>query len=289
LVREIAIQDGGVRPQDGDILRSSSKIRNIIVNGPSSSLAIELRGIELSFGSHRVLAGIDLTVRPGERIALIGPSGSGKSTLLRCVNGLQRPDGGTVLIFGEPLARRGRAQVAVRRRMGMIFQHFNLYSMKTVLENVTLAPMAVRGLAKMEAERLAQTCLARVGVAMLADKYPFQISGGQQQRVAIARALAMEPEILLLDEPTSALDPELVQSMLELVQSLTDGGMTVLCVTHEINFARRLADRILFMADGRIHESGGPAELLDRPRSERLKSFLASLSPSPVAPAPLTE
>jgi glutamate transport system ATP-binding protein len=241
---------------------------------------IELRGLRLSFGPHRILAGIDLTVAAGERVALIGPSGSGKSTLLRCVNGLERPDEGEVLIFGERLASRGRALVDARRRMGMIFQHFNLYSMKTVLENVMMAPSAVGGLPKAEAERVARDCLARVEVAMLADKYPFQISGGQQQRVAIARALAMRPEILLLDEPTSALDPELVQSMLELVQSLADEGMTILCVTHEIGFARRLADRLLFMAGGQILESGRPEALLDAPRSERLRSFLAGLAPS---------
>ncbi|MGH6879489.1 amino acid ABC transporter ATP-binding protein [Hypericibacter sp.] len=239
--------------------------------------AIELRRLQLAFGANPILSDIDLSVAAGERLALIGPSGSGKTTLLRCVNGLDRPDEGEVLIFGELLARQGRSRVQARRRMGMIFQHFNLYSMKTVLENVTLAPIAVGGLKKAEAERVARACLGRVNVAMLADKYPFQISGGQQQRVAIARALAMQPKILLLDEPTSALDPELVQSMLELIQSLAGDGMTILCVTHEINFARRLADRILFMAEGRILESGNPDELLDRPRSERLKSFLAAL------------
>ncbi|QEX19389.1 arginine ABC transporter ATP-binding protein [Hypericibacter terrae] len=244
------------------------------------SPAIELRGLRLAFSANPILSGIDLSVAAGERLALIGPSGSGKSTLLRCVNGLERPDEGEVFIFGEPLARQGRSRVQARRRMGMIFQHFNLYSMKTVLENVTLAPIAVGGLKKTEAERIARTCLGRVDVSTLADKYPFQISGGQQQRVAIARALAMQPEILLLDEPTSALDPELVQSMLELIQSLAGDGMTILCVTHEINFARRLADRILFMAEGRILESGRPDELLDRPRSERLKSFLATLGSS---------
>jgi ABC-type polar amino acid transport system ATPase subunit len=189
----------------------SGRILDITTSAYTS--AIELRRLGLSFGPQRILAGIDLTVAAGERLALIGPSGSGKSTLMRCVIGLERPDEGEVLIFGETLAGRGRSLIRARRRMGMIFQQFNLYSTKTVLENVTLAPITVRGLTKQEAGRLAQAWLARVDVAMLADKYPFQLSGGQQQRVAIARALAMEPEILLFDEPTSALDPELVQSM----------------------------------------------------------------------------
>ena len=243
-------------------------------------VAIQVDGVTKIYGNRTILDAIRLDVREGETLVILGGSGSGKSTLLRCVNGLERPDEGEVLIFGEPLARQGRSRVQARRRMGMIFQHFNLYSMKTVLENVTLAPIAVGGLKKAEAERIARTCLGRVDVSTLADKYPFQISGGQQQRVAIARALAMQPEILLLDEPTSALDPELVQSMLELIQSLAGDGMTILCVTHEINFARRLADRILFMAEGRILESGRPDELLDRPRSERLKSFFATLGSS---------
>lgn len=239
--------------------------------------AIDLRRLWLSFGSQPILNSVDLAVAAGERVALIGPSGSGKSTLLRCVNGLERPDDGDVLIFGESLAARGASLLSARRRMGMIFQHFNLYSMKTVLENVILAPIAVAGLSRDEAEQRARACLFRVGVAMVADKYPFQISGGQQQRVAIARALAMQPEILLLDEPTSALDPELIQSMLDLIQSLAADGMTILCVTHEINFARRIADRILFMADGQIAESGTPVDVLDAPRSNRLRLFLASL------------
>jgi glutamate transport system ATP-binding protein len=271
---------GGAAAWSHGLKRQPPEAQVTILNAVSSPPAIELRQLQLSFGHHRALAGVDLMVSAGERLALIGPSGSGKSTLLRCVNGLEQPDTGEVLIFGEKLARGGAALIQARRRMGMIFQHFNLYSMKTVLENVSLAPIAVGGLPKAEAERLARACLARVGVAMHADKYPFQISGGQQQRVAIARALAMQPEILLLDEPTSALDPELVQSMLELIQSLAEEGMTILCVTHEINFARRLADRILFMAEGKIVESGRPGDLFDAPRSERLRSFLASLSAS---------
>jgi len=246
-------------------------------DGQLPSAAIELADVSLALGGHPVLAGIDLAVGRGEKLALIGPSGSGKSTLLRCVNGLAEPDRGEVRVFGRSLGDAA-GRLAARRRMGMIFQQFNLYSMRTVLDNVMLAPLSVLGMRRDAAETLARESLARVDVAELAGKYPLQISGGQQQRVAIARALAMRPEILLLDEPTSALDPELVQSMLELILRLAGDGMTVLCVTHEMDFARRLADRVAFMVEGRIAEQGAPEALLRSPSTPRLRSFLASLA-----------
>jgi len=242
---------------------------------------VALAGVELSFGSRRILTGIDLSVGAGQKLVIIGPSGSGKSTLLRCVNGLERPDRGSVTIFGQSLAGSARTLTAARRRMGVIFQQFNLYSMLSVRRNVTLAPRRLLGLSRQEADAWAHACLARVEVAHLADKYPFQISGGQQQRVAIARALAMRPEILLLDEPTSALDPELVRSLLDLLESVARDGMTVLCVTHELGFARRLADRVVFMAEGRIVEEGAVADLLRSPRTKRLRDFLIKLAHEP--------
>lgn len=254
---------------------------------PTAHAAIALRGLRLSLGRRLILDDVDLTIAPGERVALIGPSGSGKSTLLRCVGGLERPDAGRVTIFGTDLTEGRAAVMRARRRMALIFQQFNLYSLKTVLENVALAPIAVAGMRRAAAEEWARDCLARVGIDGFEARYPFQISGGQQQRVAIARALAMRPDILMLDEPTSALDPELVQSMLELIQSLAESGMTILCVTHEIGFARRLADQVHFMAEGRVLESGRPAALLDAPRSERLKTFLAHLSRPGGAPGAL--
>jgi ABC-type polar amino acid transport system ATPase subunit len=240
--------------------------------------AVELRQVSFSFGPNRVLANIDLVVRGGERLVIIGPSGSGKTTLLRCINGLERVDSGEIRIFGEPLGHSRKQLKAARRRMGIIFQEYNLYSMRTVLENIMLAPMHVLRVSKQEAEARAHTSLFRVGIADLAPKYPFQISGGQQQRVAIARALAMRPDILLLDEPTSALDPELVESMRSLIESLADEGLTILCVTHALGFARRLADQIAFMADGAILEQGSPEKILYKPRTNRLRSFLATLS-----------
>jgi polar amino acid transport system ATP-binding protein len=246
-------------------------------NEAAISPVIELQRLSLSYGAVPVLAGIDLVVPAGEKLVVIGPSGSGKSTLLRCVNGLARPDRGEIRVFGETLGRPS-TRIAARRRMGMIFQQFNLYSMRTVLENVMLAPVSALGMPRGDAETLARASLARVEVGELAHKFPFQISGGQQQRVAIARALAMRPEILLLDEPTSALDPELIQSVLDLILSLAEDGMTILCVTHEIDFARRLADRVLFMVDGRIAEEGAPASMLRAPRTDRLRAFLASLA-----------
>ena len=239
--------------------------------------AIELTGIHLSFGAKPVLSNITLSIRSGEVVAIIGPSGSGKSTLLRCINGLEIPNAGKVRIFGQPIAQQA-ALTQARRRMGTIFQGFNLYSMRTVIDNVMLAPRKVLKLPRRAAEDLARECLRRVDVAELADRYPFQISGGQQQRVAIARALAMRPEILLLDEPTSALDPELIHSVLDLLESLTATGMTVVCATHEIRFARQLSDRVVFLDEGRIVEEGPPSRVLRTPSTERLRSFLSRVA-----------
>jgi polar amino acid transport system ATP-binding protein len=244
---------------------------------PAAAPAVELAKVSLSFGTRSVLSNIDLSVAPAQVVTIIGPSGSGKSTLLRCINGLESPDSGTVRIFGQPIATQ-TSLLHARRRMGTIFQAFNLYSMRTVIENVTLAPRKVLKLSRRAAEELARQCLTRVGVAELASKYPFQISGGQQQRVAIARALAMGSEILLLDEPTSALDPQLVNSVLDLLQSLTAVGMTIVCASHDIGFARQLSNRVAFLSDGVVVEEGPPSRLLRHPRTERLRSFLARVS-----------
>jgi glutamate transport system ATP-binding protein len=236
-----------------------------------------LTSIHLSFGTRTVLSNINLKVPLGQVVAIIGPSGSGKSTLLRCINGLEIPDSGIVRIFGQPITTEV-ALIQARRRMGTIFQGFNLYSMRTVIENVTMAPRKVLRLSKAAARELAHECLRSVDVAELANKYPFQISGGQQQRVAIARALAMRPEILLLDEPTSALDPELTNSVLDLLQSLASTGLTVVCATHEIGFARRLSDRVIFLAEGTVVEEGPPSKVLREPSTDRLRSFLARVA-----------
>ncbi len=238
---------------------------------------LELRGIGKAFDGVPALKGIDLSVHEGELVALIGPSGSGKSTLLRCCNRLTEPDGGAVRFGGRPAPSGGRALAEARRRMGMVFQAFNLYPHLTALENAALAPRRAAGLSRKAAEQAAREALSRVGLADRADARPDALSGGQQQRVAIARALALRPRILLLDEPTSALDPELVGSVLDVIGSLKADGVAMLIATHEIAFAREAADRIVFLAEGRILESGPPEEVLDRPRSARLRSFLRRL------------
>lgn len=238
---------------------------------------LEFEGVGKSFGGIRALHGVDLAVREGELVALIGPSGSGKSTLLRCANRLAEPDVGTVRFEGREAPRGGAALARVRRRMGMVFQAFNLYPHLTALENVALAPRRAAGRSARGARRTAVEALERVGLGDRLDARPDQLSGGQQQRVAIARALALSPRILLLDEPTSALDPELVGSVLGVIRSLADDGVAMLIATHELAFAREAADRIVFLDEGRIVEAGPPEEILERPRTERLRTFLKRL------------
>ncbi|MFF2811579.1 amino acid ABC transporter ATP-binding protein [Streptomyces sp. NPDC058000] len=238
---------------------------------------IELRGVNKHYGPLHVLQDIDLTVGRGEVVVIIGPSGSGKSTLCRTINRLEPIESGTILLDGVPLPQEGRALARLRADVGMVFQSFNLFAHRTVLDNVMLAPIKVRKKRKEDAERRARELLDRVGLAAHADKYPAQLSGGQQQRVAIARALAMEPKALLFDEPTSALDPEMINEVLEVMRQLARDGMTMVVVTHEMGFARYAAHRVVFMADGRIIEDRTPEEFFTAPRSARAKDFLAKI------------
>lgn len=235
---------------------------------------IRIQGLEKRFGKLHVLKGIDLHVHPGEVVCVIGPSGSGKSTLLRCINRLEEPTAGTILVAGEPVPKGGKALDLVREELGMVFQRFNLFPHMTVLRNITLAPMKVKGMSGAEAERLARELLAKVGLADKADAYPAHLSGGQQQRVAIARALAMQPKAMLFDEPTSALDPELVGEVLAVMKQLAEEGMTMMVVTHEMSFAREVAHRVIFMDDGRIIEEGPPEQIFTAPKEERTRTFL---------------
>ncbi|MFG2596494.1 amino acid ABC transporter ATP-binding protein [Streptomyces sp. NPDC048462] len=239
--------------------------------------AIEVRGLHKSFGKLEVLAGIDFTVGRGEVVCVIGPSGSGKSTLLRCVNLLEEPTSGTITVAGTEVTDPDVDIDRVRRRIGMVFQSFNLFPHLTVLENLTLPQRRVLGRDKAEAARIARERLARVGLTDKESTYPAQLSGGQQQRVAIARALAMDPELMLFDEPTSALDPELVGDVLAVMRSLADEGMTMLVVTHEMSFAEEVADRVVFMDGGVIVEEGTPAQVIGAPGHVRTRSFLARL------------
>jgi polar amino acid transport system ATP-binding protein len=233
-------------------------------------------GLSKRFGSNEVLRGIDLEVAKGERIAILGASGSGKSTLLRCLNFMEMPDAGTVTLDGKVIGKRESELTGVRQRIGMVFQQFNLFPHMTAIGNVMEGLRTVRRQSKPEARARAERELARVGLAEKADTYPAHLSGGQKQRVAIARALAMDPEMLLFDEPTSALDPELVGEVLTVIRSLADEGRTMLLVTHELGFAYHVATRVLFLADGTIHEEGTPDEVLKHPRRERTRAFLAS-------------
>jgi polar amino acid transport system ATP-binding protein len=238
---------------------------------------IEMQGVEKWFGSFQALNNINLTVRAGERIVLCGPSGSGKSTLIRCINHLESYEKGRILVEGIHLTNDPKTIDAVRREIGMVFQQFNLFPHLTVLQNCTLAPMRARGASRQDAERTARRLLDRVRVLDQADKYPAQLSGGQQQRVAIARALCMEPKVMLFDEPTSALDPEMVKEVLDTMVSLAQEGMTMICVTHEMGFARKVANRVIFMASGMIVEEGPPEEFFNRPKHERTKKFLGEI------------
>ncbi|MFC9343437.1 amino acid ABC transporter ATP-binding protein [Streptomyces sp. NPDC057020] len=238
---------------------------------------IELRGVNKHYGTLHVLQSIDLTVGRGEVVVVIGPSGSGKSTLCRAMNRLETVESGEIVIDGQPLPDEGKALARLRAEVGMVFQSFNLFAHKTVLANVSLAQIKVRKRKKEEADRRSRELLDRVGLAAHADKYPAQLSGGQQQRVAIARALAMDPKALLFDEPTSALDPEMINEVLEVMQQLAHEGMTMVVVTHEMGFARSAANRVVFMADGKIVEDRAPADFFTAPRSERAKDFLSKI------------
>ncbi|MGW3497720.1 amino acid ABC transporter ATP-binding protein [Streptomyces sp. NPDC001020] len=238
---------------------------------------VALKSVNKHFGALHVLQDIDLTIARGEVVVVIGPSGSGKSTLCRTINRLETIDSGEILIDGKPLPQEGKELARLRADVGMVFQSFNLFAHKTVLENVMLGQIKVRRKDKQKAEERARELLDRVGVGAQADKYPAQLSGGQQQRVAIARALAMDPKVILFDEPTSALDPEMINEVLEVMQQLAQDGMTMVVVTHEMGFARSAANRVVFMADGRIVEEAAPEQFFNNPRSDRAKDFLSKI------------
>ena len=239
--------------------------------------SIRAVGLVKRYGDHTVLAGIDLHVAEGEVVCVIGPSGSGKSTLLRCLNLLERPTEGRVFLGDQEITAPGASVDDLRSRLGMVFQSFNLFPHRTVLDNLTMAPVTVRGVDRQDARERARALLARVGLADKAAEHPARLSGGQQQRVAIARALAMDPEAMLFDEVTSALDPELVKDVLDVMRELAGAGMTMIVVTHEMGFARKAANRVVFMADGRIVEEAAPEEFFTNPKSDRAKDFLSKL------------
>jgi len=238
---------------------------------------VVLDGVNKWFGQLHVLQDIDLTIHRGEVVVVIGPSGSGKSTLCRAINRLETIDQGSIALDGQPLPQEGKALANLRAEVGMVFQSFNLFAHKTILENVTLGPIKVRGLSKADAEQRGRELLDRVGVAHQADKYPAQLSGGQQQRVAIARALAMEPKVMLFDEPTSALDPEMIKEVLDVMVDLAQRGMTMVVVTHEMGFARTAGDRVIFMDAGSIVEENTPEEFFTHPASARAQDFLGKI------------
>ena len=237
---------------------------------------IVIKDLHKSYGNTEILKGIDLEVKKSEVVVVIGPSGSGKSTLLRCVNYLEVPTSGTISIDGQTITPNVDINT-MRAEVGMVFQHFNLFGHMTVLQNITLAPIKVRHMSKEDAEKVAMDLLTKVGLADKASAYPRELSGGQQQRVAIARALAMHPKIMLFDEPTSALDPEMVNEVLEVMKTLAESGMTMMVVTHEMGFARQVADRVLFVDGGKILEEGTPEELFTNPKEPRTQDFLAKI------------
>ena len=244
---------------------------------PGDAPLVVLEGVNKHFGALHVLRDIDLSVQRGEVVVVIGPSGSGKSTLCRTINRLETIDSGRILLDGRPLPQEGRELARLRADVGMVFQSFNLFAHKTVLENVTLGPIKVRGLSRAQAEQRARELLDRVGVGNQAEKYPAQLSGGQQQRVAIARALAMDPKVMLFDEPTSALDPEMINEVLDVMTALAQSGMTMIVVTHEMGFARRAAEVVVFMSDGSIVEAAPPEQFFTAPRSDRARDFLSKI------------
>ena len=238
---------------------------------------IEVKGLKKNFGKLEVLKGVDLQVRRGEVVVIIGPSGSGKSTFLRSLNLLEKPNGGTITVEGQDIMADRHKTRELRERMGMVFQQFNLFPHLRVLDNVTLAPMKVKGVSREEANRKAMQLLERVGLKDKADAWPGKLSGGQKQRVAIVRALAMDPDVMLFDEPTSALDPEMVGEVLEVMKELAHEGMTMVVVTHEMGFAREVGNRVLFMADGQLLEQGSPEDIFGNPQHPRLKDFLSKV------------
>ncbi len=238
---------------------------------------VEVRGVRKAFGEFEALRGVDLDIARGEKVALVGASGSGKSTLCRCINRLETVTSGTITLDGKPLPQEGKALAELRAQVGMVFQSFNLFPHYTALENISLAPINVRKVAKATAETEAKELLERVGLSDKAQNYPAELSGGQQQRVAIARALAMHPQLMLFDEPTSALDPEMIAEVLEVMSELAADGMTMLVVTHEMGFARHACDRVCFMDAGQIVEENTPGEFFDNPRTDRAQDFLSKL------------
>jgi glutamate transport system ATP-binding protein len=246
------------------------------VTTPSRPLVV-LEGVNKHFGALHVLQDVDLTVHEGEVVVVIGPSGSGKSTLCRTINRLETIESGRILLDGQPLPEEGKDLARLRAEVGMVFQSFNLFAHMTVLENVMVGPVKARGVDKGSARQTALDLLERVGVTDQRDKYPAQLSGGQQQRVAIARALAMQPKVMLFDEPTSALDPEMINEVLDVMTTLAREGMTMVVVTHEMGFARRAANRVVFMADGRVVESADPETFFTAPRSDRARDFLSKI------------
>ena len=238
---------------------------------------IEVKGLEKHFKHLQVLRGIDIDIYKGDVVALIGPSGCGKSTFLRCLNLLEEPTGGQIIFEGTDLTDRKTNINQLRQKMGMVFQSFNLFANMTVLQNLTIGPVKVKGMKQADAEKLALELLGRVGLADRADAYPIQLSGGQQQRVAIARALAMQPDVMLFDEPTSALDPEMVHEVLDVIKQLAAEHMTMVIVTHEMGFAREVADRVVFIDQGVIQEQGAPEQFFTNPQNQRLKDFLGKV------------
>lgn len=239
----------------------------------NKEVLLELKDLHKSFGNLEVIKGIDLEIDKSDILVIIGPSGSGKSTVLRCMNLLEEPTSGQIIFEGKDILKNLRTIDKTREKIGMVFQNFNLFPNKTILDNITLAPMKVKGKTREEAEKKAKELLERVGLLDKVDAYPVQLSGGQQQRIAIARALAMEPDMMLFDEPTSALDPEMVKEVLDVIKELAHEGMTMAIVTHEMGFAKEVADRVIFVDGGKIVEDGSPEEVFNRPKSDRAKDF----------------
>lgn len=243
----------------------------------NNEVMIHVEDLKKSFSDADVLTGITTDIRKGEVLVILGPSGCGKSTFLRCLNLLEEPTGGHIYLDGTEVTDPKNNINQIRQSMMMVFQHFNLFPHKTILENLTIAPIKLKGISKAEADKKGMELLERVGLAEKADAYPSQLSGGQKQRVAICRALAMDPEVILFDEPTSALDPEMVGEVLDVMKELAESGMTMICVTHEMGFAREVANRIIFLDEGKIAEDGTPEQVFDHPKNERLKAFLSKI------------